>query len=66
MYIKVISEENLTSYSEHYFEISKDTFYRILSSEKKLAEARLTLAEATKTVLQNGLGILGVTAPERM
>ena len=42
------------------------TFCRILGSEKKLAEARLALAEATKTVLQNGLSILGVTAPERM
>ncbi len=42
------------------------TFCRILGSEKKLAEARLALAEATKTVLQNGLGILGVIAPERM
>ncbi len=42
------------------------TFCRILGNEKKLAEARLALAEATKTVLQNGLGILGVTAPERM
>ncbi len=42
------------------------TFCRILGSEKKLAEARLALAEATKTVLKNGLGILGVTAPERM
>ena len=42
------------------------TFCRILGSEKKLAEARLALAEATKTVLQNGLGIMGVTAPERM
>jgi arginyl-tRNA synthetase len=42
------------------------TFCRILGSEKKLAGARLALAEATKTVLQNGLGILGVTAPERM
>ena len=42
------------------------TFCRILGSEKKLAEARLALAEATKIVLKNGLGILGVTAPERM
>lgn len=42
------------------------TFCRILGSEKKLAEARLALSEATKTVLQNGLGILGVSAPERM
>ncbi|UCH66390.1 MAG: arginine--tRNA ligase [Ignavibacterium sp.] len=42
------------------------TFRRILGSEKKLAEARMALAEATKTVLQNGLGILGVSAPKRM
>ena len=42
------------------------TFCRILGSKKKLADARLALAEATKTVLQNGLGILGVAAPERM
>jgi len=34
--------------------------------EFKFAEARLGLAETTKIVLQNGLGILGVTAPERM
>ncbi|MGD8306580.1 MAG: arginine--tRNA ligase [Ignavibacteria bacterium] len=42
------------------------TFCRILGSEKKLAEARLALAEATKQVLQNGLRILGVRAPGRM
>jgi len=42
------------------------TFCRILGSEKKIAEARLALAEATKIVMQNGLRILGVTAPDRM
>ncbi len=42
------------------------TFCRILGSEKELAEARLALAEATKIVLQNGLSVLGVNAPERM
>ena len=42
------------------------TFCRILGSEQKLAETRLALAEATKTVLANGLSILGVSAPERM
>lgn len=42
------------------------TFCRILGTEKKLAEARVALAVATKTVIQNGLSILGVTAPERM
>ncbi len=42
------------------------TFCRILGTEKKLAEARVALAIATKTVLKNGLTILGVSAPERM
>ena len=42
------------------------TFCRILGTEKKLAEARVALALATRTVLKNGLSILGVNAPERM
>ena len=42
------------------------TFCRILGTEKKLAEARVALAMATKIVLKNGLSILGVNAPERM
>jgi len=42
------------------------TFCRILGTEKNLAEARISLALATKTVLKNGLSILGVSAPERM
>ena len=42
------------------------TFCRILGSEKKLAEARLALAVATRAVIKNGLTILGVSAPEKM
>jgi len=42
------------------------TFCRILGTEKKLAEARLALAEATQIIIRNGLAILGVNAPERM
>ncbi len=42
------------------------TFCRILGTEKKLAEARVALASATKIVIKNGLTILGVNAPERM
>lgn len=42
------------------------TFRRILGSEKNIAEARLALAVATKTVIKNGLVILGVSAPEKM
>lgn len=42
------------------------TFKRILGSEKNLAEARLSLIISVRQVLQNGLKILGVSAPERM
>lgn len=39
---------------------------RILGTEKKLAEARLALSCATMVIINNGLSILGVTAPEQM
>jgi arginyl-tRNA synthetase len=44
---------------------------RILPSERfpvapELTRARLWLAEATRVVVANGLGLLGVSAPERM
>ncbi len=39
---------------------------RVLVDEEGLREARLGLVRSTKQVLANVLGILGVTAPERM
>lgn len=45
------------------------TFYhdcRILGEEEKLVQARTALAKAVAQVLANGLGILGITAPEQM
>ena len=39
---------------------------RIRGEEQTVAQARLALAAATKQVLENALGILGVTAPENM
>jgi len=46
-----------------------NAFYRdcrIVGEDEPLATARLKLARATRTVLKNGLTILGVTAPEQM
>jgi arginyl-tRNA synthetase len=40
--------------------------HRVLGQEDNLTSARLSLCKATQIVLQNGLSILGVTAPERM
>ena len=39
---------------------------RIIGSEEKLAEARISLAIAVQIVLKNGLSILSVSAPEKM
>ncbi len=39
---------------------------RIVSSDRRLSEARLLLAEATRIVLSETLRLLGVSAPERM
>ncbi len=39
---------------------------RIIGNDENLTKARITLALATKKVLANGLGILGISAPEKM
>ncbi|MFQ6009780.1 MAG: arginine--tRNA ligase [Candidatus Aenigmatarchaeota archaeon] len=38
----------------------------VLRAETKLRNARLQLVKTTKTVLKNGLGLLGIEAPEKM
>jgi len=68
-------------YSAEYFEPHRITNYleelaalfhkfytdcRIIGSEEKLAEARISLAVAVQIVLKNGLSILSVSAPEKM
>jgi arginyl-tRNA synthetase len=40
--------------------------HRIISEDLELSRARLVLITMVKTVIKNALGILGVTAPERM
>ena len=39
---------------------------RIIGESEDVATARMALARATQTVLANGLGILGIGAPQRM
>ena len=39
---------------------------RIIGNDENLTKARISLALATKKVLANGLGILGISAPEKM
>ena len=60
------------SYINRYLVSLAGTFHRfynacrIKGEADELVAVRLALAEATKQVLRNGLGILGVTAPEKM
>lgn len=42
------------------------TVSRVITDDKKMMEARLALVLATKTVLNNALNLLGVSAPEKM
>jgi len=40
--------------------------YRVIAEEKELSRARLALCDAIRIVLQDGLEILGISAPEKM
>jgi arginyl-tRNA synthetase len=46
--------------------ISDGRRHRVLSSDPELTRARLALAGAVRVTLANGLGLLGIQAPERM
>jgi arginyl-tRNA synthetase len=40
--------------------------HHVLGEEPRIMQARLALAKAARITLANGLGLLGITAPERM
>jgi len=42
------------------------TVCRVVTEDLELSKARLALIEATKIILANGLGLLGLSAPEQM
>ena len=46
--------------------VSDSTRHRVLSDDKELSVARLTLVQAVRITLGNGLERLGISAPERM
>ena len=45
---------------------SQQKEWQLLVPDDKLRNARLTLAEASRQVIENGLNLLGVTAPTKM
>jgi arginyl-tRNA synthetase len=49
-----------------YFTKYKDTEERVISGDRELSRARLAMVAAVRQVVANGLGLLGVSAPERM
>jgi arginyl-tRNA synthetase len=55
-YLRDLANDFHTNYSAHQF----------IVEDAALRDARLNLALATQTVIRNGLGLLGVSAPETM
>ncbi len=55
-YLRKLSEGFHVFYTKH----------RVITDDARLSEARLALIRATRHVLANGLGLLGVRAPQRM
>jgi arginyl-tRNA synthetase len=49
-----------------YFTRYKDSEERVISENHDLSRARLAMVAAVRQVVANGLGLLGVSAPERM
>jgi len=49
-----------------YFTRYRDSDERVISGDHDLSRARLAMVAAVRQVVANGLGLLGVTAPERM
>ena len=70
--LKMAARDYDPSYINRYLVELAGTFHRfynacrIRGEAADVAAARLALAEATRQVLRNGLGILGVSAPEKM
>lgn len=57
----------LSALFHKYFNLgTKKSENRIVGEDITLSQARLCLAEGTRIVLNNGLGLLGINAPERM
>jgi arginyl-tRNA synthetase len=57
----------LASLFHKYFNLgTKEPDKRIVGAERAVSQARLCLAEGVRTVIANGLDLLGIRAPERM
>lgn len=58
---------DLASLFHKYFNVgTKTPEDRIITADRELSRARLFLAEGLRIVIRNGLGLLGINAPEKM
>ncbi|MBW2203527.1 MAG: arginine--tRNA ligase, partial [Deltaproteobacteria bacterium] len=58
---------DLAALFHRYFNLgTKISDHRIITGDKVLTQARLFLAEGVRTVIANGLNLLGIEAPEKM
>lgn len=65
---KTLSPHRLTTYLMELASLFHNyyRFNRIIGQDKELTESRLCLAGAVRTVIANGLSLLGVSAPSKM
>jgi arginyl-tRNA synthetase len=58
----------VTDYLEELARVAHAWYHRcrVLGEPPPIEAARLALARAARIVLRNGLGLLGLTAPDRM
>ena len=65
---KKLEPHHLTIYLQELASIFHSFYnqYRVVNENRKLTSARLLLISCTKTILQKGLNLLGVSAPLRM
>lgn len=58
--------QELTALFQHYYEVGKRQGEKVISDDLEKSAARLYLIACMKRVFANALGLLGVSAPERM
>jgi arginyl-tRNA synthetase len=67
-YLRELANDFHTYYNAHTFLVDDSALRnaRFLVDDSALRNARLNLIEATRQVIANGLGLLGVSAPDSM
>ena len=62
----VYLQETIAAFHSYYTKGRTDASYRVVTPDAELSRARLLLCQALRAVLESGLAMLGVSAPEVM